>query len=204
MRPGRPRGFDTDAALGAALQVFWKYGYDAASLVHLRTAMGISSASFYAAFASKDALFELVLERYASSYGQATAPAADEALAPRTAIEQTLTRSAHMQTDPSHPAGCLLVLSASTCSSHNSRVHRILETRRAGDRRNISRCIARAVEGGALPRDTQQQALAALFYGLLVGMSVQARDGVSRHELVAAVGYAMQTWDALALAAEGL
>ena len=62
---GRPRGFDAAAALDAALQVFWRKGYEGATLPDLTDAMGINRPSLYAAFGNKEALFRKVLERYA-------------------------------------------------------------------------------------------------------------------------------------------
>src|SRR5687768_2471443 len=64
-RPGRPRAFDEQAALEAALGVFWRKGYEGASLSDLTEAMGINRPSLYAAFGNKEALFRRVLERYA-------------------------------------------------------------------------------------------------------------------------------------------
>src|SRR5512133_650203 len=61
---GRPRTFDTDEALDRALKVFWRKGYQGASLSELTKAMGINRPSLYAAFGDKEALFGKVLERY--------------------------------------------------------------------------------------------------------------------------------------------
>ena len=47
---GRPRAFDRDAALEAAILVFWRKGFSAASMNDLCDAMGIRSPSLYAAF----------------------------------------------------------------------------------------------------------------------------------------------------------
>ena len=61
--PGRPRGFDVDAALDRAAEVFRTRGYDGASLDDLTAAMGIGRPSLYAAFGDKRKLFMRCLER---------------------------------------------------------------------------------------------------------------------------------------------
>jgi AcrR family transcriptional regulator len=57
MRTGRPRSFCVDQAADRAMTVFWKKGYEGASLSDLTTAMGINAPSLYAAFGSKEGLF---------------------------------------------------------------------------------------------------------------------------------------------------
>src|SRR5438874_8768237 len=61
---GRPRTFDVDETLDRALKVFWRKGYDGASLPDLTRAMGINRPSLYAAFGNKQSLFCKALKRY--------------------------------------------------------------------------------------------------------------------------------------------
>src|SRR3569623_3226454 len=63
-RRGRPHAFDPDAALDAAMRLFWRHGYDGTSLADLTAAMGVSAPSLYAAFGNKQALFRAVIDRY--------------------------------------------------------------------------------------------------------------------------------------------
>src|SRR5271163_5082070 len=78
---GRPLGFDPAKALDKALRVFWKHGYEGASLADLTEAMGINRPSLYAAFGNKEALFRKVLDRY----GEEPAAFALQALSESTA-----------------------------------------------------------------------------------------------------------------------
>ncbi|WP_411144411.1 TetR/AcrR family transcriptional regulator [Streptomyces sp. x-80] len=201
-RTGRPRQFDRDDVLEAALRLFWEHGYAATSLAQLREAMRMSSASFYAAFSSKEQLFDAVVERYASSFGRVTDAIADDELPPREAVERILRQSAQMQTDASHPSGCLLV-SGATCSPANVTVHELLTGRRNLVRANVVACVERAKSLGELPSGTDAQALASVFVSFLWGLSTEARDGVPAGRLDAAVGYLMGVWDATAVAHTG-
>src|SRR5438046_5943942 len=111
---GRPRAFDADEALDQALTVFWRKGYEGASLPDLTRAMGINRPSLYAAFGNKEALFRKVLDRYA----EGSAACVREALAEPTArsvVEQLLTSAAELFTDPRNPRGCLAVQGALAC-----------------------------------------------------------------------------------------
>ncbi len=61
---GRPRTFDRQVALRRAMEVFWRRGYQGASMTDLTAAMGIGSPSLYAAFGSKEALFREAVDLY--------------------------------------------------------------------------------------------------------------------------------------------
>ena len=198
-RTGRPRGFDKDQAVAVAMRLFWECGYESTSLADLKAAMGdISAASFYAAFGCKEALFREVLLRYLETHGQVTAPLRDPRCTPRKAIEQTLRGSARMQTDPEHPFGCLVVLSTATCSAENRHLRDILAEERARNRAGLLACVSRAVASGELPGDTDTAALAAAFESCLLGMSIQARDGVPLDVIESGISQLMRLWDSAA------
>src|SRR6185369_1509438 len=61
---GRPREFDTDAAIERAMGVFWSSGYHGTSLPDLLEATNLSRGSLYAAFGDKHGLFLCALDRY--------------------------------------------------------------------------------------------------------------------------------------------
>ena len=60
----RSKDFDPTNAVDDSLEVFWKWGYNAASMEHLAAATGLSRSSIYSEFGSKRGLFDKALERY--------------------------------------------------------------------------------------------------------------------------------------------
>lgn len=203
-RTGRPRGFDRDLAVQQAMRLFWQQGYEATSLAQLKAAMGgLAPGSFYAAFTSKEALFQEVVDRYLATHGQVTAPLLDPAVPPRLAVERSLRASARMQTDVAHPPGCLVVLSASAGSPENRHLKAVLAAERQRNRAGLRACVERAILSGELRGDTGAPGLATVFDAFLAGLSIQARDGVCLPDLEAGITELMRLWDAHAAAPAG-
>lgn len=61
---GRPKTFNEEEALTAAMNYFWEHGYDNTSLDNLLLAMNIKKSSFYATFKSKEEIFSRTLQLY--------------------------------------------------------------------------------------------------------------------------------------------
>ncbi len=185
---GRPRNFDREQAVEQALHLFWQHGYDATSLAQLKAGLGggISAPSFYAAFGSKEALFEECVQRYLSTYAQVTECLWDETLPPRQAIETALRQSVRMQCEDGHPKGCMVALGVmSAPSPENARVANALTQ-------------SRAVREGQLPETTEAAVMATVFDSFLQGVSILARDNVPHAILDAAISQLLVTWDAAA------
>ncbi|EZP49976.1 TetR/AcrR family transcriptional regulator [Sphingomonas sp. RIT328] len=179
------------------MHLFWQYGFEGVSLDLLRREMGsISSASFYAAFGSKEALYRETVAAYLGSHGRVMQALGDQDVPPRDRIEQALRGSAEMQTADAHPTGCLITLSATVGPQASSPIQAITADERRRNRQAIADCVKAGVMGGDLGTDTDVEGLAALFEGLLVGLSIQARDGVDRHAIDAAITQALAAWDA--------
>ena len=197
-RTGRPRNFDRDDAVEQAMQLFWQHGYDSTSLALLKAQLGggISAPSFYAAFGSKEALFDECVQRYLETFAQVTQCLWDENLPPRQAIETALRQSARMQCEDGHPKGCMVTLGVMSAPSlENARVVEALTRSRARTRAGILACVKRGISSGELPANTVAPALATVFDSFLQGISILARDDTSIEVIDAAITQVLMTWD---------
>jgi AcrR family transcriptional regulator len=196
--PGRPRSFDRQQALCAALRLFREHGYEGTSMAALQDALGgVSPPSIYAAFGSKEALFKEALALYTSQNRARVSRAIEDAPSTKDAVEAMLRAAVRGTTDPDEPRGCLLVQGALAGSSSSSDVqHCLHEERLAGHRMLLGRLKA-GVEAGDVPARTDVAAVASFYTTFIHGISVQAKDGASRVSLMTAVDGAMAAWDSL-------
>ena len=197
---GRPRSFDREAALDRAMDVFWRKGFEATSIHDLTEAMGINPPSLYAAFGDKERLFLEAVEKYQAMHG-GKCPYAEEPTA-KAAIEKLLVYSANEMTKSCNPRGCMMAMSAATCTSSSEEMRSALQERRAVSRERIKERIDRGMQEGDVPPSIDAAALADFYAAVISGMSLQARDGASRKSLLATVETAMRAWPA-ALPARG-
>lgn len=188
---GRPRSFDREKALEAAMKVFWSKGFEGASLADLTQAMGISPPSLYAAFGDKEGLFLEAVARYEAGLREAC-PYSEEPTA-RAAVSRLLTDLAAQFTGTGHPRGCLMVMAAATSSS-SPRLQAALAERRANARARFKARIERGIREGELPADADAGALANFYVAVIFGMAMQARDGATHKALLATVDNAMRAW----------
>jgi len=196
---GRPRQFDRDAALTTAMHLFWEHGYESTSLSQLKAGLGISTPSFYAAFGSKEALFQEAVGCYLQSHGRVNDCLWDESLAPRAAIALALRRSAAMQCEAGHPKGCMVALGVMSASGPgNEAVTSGLAASRLRTRAGFVACVERGIASGELAAATDAQALATVFDSFLTGLSTLARDGVPHARMETAIGQVLRLWDAAA------
>src|ERR1700758_1918688 len=121
----RPREFDEEVVLDAAVECFWNRGYEATSVRDLIEMTGLTGASLYNAFGDKRALFRTALDHYVEgSIGERIRRC--EALPPREAIgaffDEILARSVN---DREHK-GCMLVNSALELAPHDTEFRTIV------------------------------------------------------------------------------
>lgn len=106
---GRPREFDTDAALDQCMHLFCRQGYEGTSLDDLSEATGLTRASIYNAFGSKKGLCITCIDRFARDViGPQLAHIENSTVGPLVAIENFLTSLFSDCTPIDRIAGCLL------------------------------------------------------------------------------------------------
>lgn len=195
MAVGRPRSFDADKALDKALRVFWRRGYEGASLPELTKAMGINRPSMYAAFGNKEQLFKKAVDRYCEE------PAAhfEQCLsAPtiREAAERLIRGAAERLGCPKSPRGCLVLQAALTCGKESESIRRDLIARRAEQERAICERFAQA-KAGELPKGVDGDHLARYVFTVMQGLAVQAASGATGDELLGIADVALRNWPSL-------
>jgi len=195
MGMGRPREFDAETALDQAMEVFWRHGYEGATIAQLTEAMGINPPSLYACFGNKEGLLKAALDRYT----KLRSVWMDEVVAAPTArdvAERMLMGIAEKQTDPANPPGCLLVQGGIACGTGSENVPFELAARRAQNEDQLRDRFVRAKAEGDLRESADPAALARYVSAVSVGMGVMASSGADREALRQVASVAVQAVEA--------
>ena len=192
MAVGRPRAFDTEVALDAALRVFWEKGYEGASLPDLTTAMGINRPSLYAAFGNKEELFRKALDLYAD---RACAYVSEALSAPTAhAVARAFLHGVAARQASDGPKGCLMVQGALSCSDAAVAIRNELAARRLATEGRLRERLEQALAAGDLPAGQDPAALARYLTTVSQGMAVQASGGATCDQLTAVAELALAAW----------
>ena len=191
---GRPRGFDRDQALDIALKVFWRLGYEGASISDLTQAIGISPTSLYAAFGSKAELYQETLRRYLSVEGAFSSALTSPEGSTRDAVARVLHECACRFSNPAHPPGCMISTAVLACAEENGAVAGHLAELRQRAAAVFAARIEAGTASGELATGIDGQAVARFYSSVIQGMSVQATDGADAADLHLIADMAMDAW----------
>lgn len=189
---GRPREFDAEQALRAALKIFWQKGYEPASVAELCKAMNINPPSLYCSFGNKAALFLEAVRYYEREYWQAPSERFMHEPDIYKAIKDYFNVSAEILLSPDKPCGCMLVLAAVNIAEDEKEIIESIRQMRKETKKMFADRLRRAIQDGQIPADTDVPALSGALNTLLEGMSLQARDGIFQSELKAIAAYAVR------------
>lgn len=196
---GRPRSFNRETALRAAMYTFWEKGFDGSSLADLTTAMGINAPSLYSAFGSKEGLYLEALALYADEVGVDIWSTLDETTDVRTAFQQFLFATIDAYCEESAPRGCMIALDALHRTQSSDKVCDVLRNRRQSNIEILKRRLERGVRDGDISASVNCEAVATFYATVQNGMSILARDGGTREDLTATALGAMAGWEKLVL-----
>ncbi len=193
-RRGRPKKFNEEKALEAAMRVFWAKGYDGTSLPDLTKAMGINRPSLYATFGNKEALFQKTMQLYAKSSGALF----EESFASATAREGTtrlLKKAVEKFTNPKNPGGCFSS-QATNFPGISANLKHMFAYCRGAFLQALQTRFDRAIQERELPGNVSTRNLAEFYVTVYHGLGLQAKGGSMREDLLRVVDIAMDSWPA--------
>lgn len=180
---GRPRNYDSAAALDKIMAQFWRKGYTATSLDELAAETGMKKPSLYAAFGNKERLYQLAMDRF----GETAQAHYTAALAPRTPGEPLAARltrwlqaTVTLYTGEHGPAGCM-VLSTAVAEVNDPAIRKRLLEVIAAQEMMVLDCLNE--EKNALRDPDSAPLLAKTLTAFLHSISLRARAGESADQL---------------------
>jgi TetR/AcrR family transcriptional repressor of nem operon len=169
----RTKEFDPDAALQAALELFWRRGYEATSMAELVEHLGIGRASLYATFGSKHELYLKALERYERSGLARIVRELSQPGAALPAVRAVVRRYATEAADERlRLNGCLITNTAAELAPHDPAAARRVERNWDHLETLLHSALARAQSQGELPAGRDPLALARTLLVLMQGLRV--------------------------------
>lgn len=182
---GRPKKFDRDVGLAAAMEVFWGKGYDGASLDDLTNAMGINRPSLYATYGNKQALYLQALERYGNSFGSEPLTAFESAVDPQKAVHAFFSKLLDNQSRTGDYAqGCLMSSCAATTAGEVEGVTDMLSADACFVVTKLEEGFEKFKASGQLPPNFPSLAKAKLVMDIMQGFAYRSRMRTDRQILL--------------------
>jgi TetR/AcrR family transcriptional regulator, transcriptional repressor for nem operon len=183
----RPRTFDEDRAVEAAMRTFWAHGYEATTTQDLCAATGLGRSSIYNTFASKHELFTRALLRYIE-----TTTAAQLALLEderRSPVERLRTLFAHIVDGEAvnrrdgRGIGCLTVNTTVELAGRDPDAAALIERDLQRRTEALRVVISAGQRGGGITSPRDPAALAGYLNAVIGGIRVAGQGGADRDVL---------------------
>ncbi|WP_393058771.1 TetR/AcrR family transcriptional regulator [Streptomyces sp. LN549] len=193
----RPRLFDEEHALDAAMRLFWLQGYEATSTQDLCEVTGLGRSSIYNTFSSKHALFVRSLSRYLDTMTAHQHALLAGAEIPATERLRTLFASV-IDTEESNRRegrgiGCLGVNTSTELSGRDPEVTELLRRDLRLRIASLGNVIAAGQLAGEISRKRRPDDLARFLNAVIAGMRVSAQNGADRATLEVIAAGAMDS-----------
>lgn len=180
---GRPREFNMNEALDAAIDIFFRQGYQKTTLDDLTKAMKIERPSLYYAFGNKEKLYLQALKRYREKSHLAIAEIFEAKVDTKKTIENLLRTMAENQLKDADCTGCMIVNTTVDCQKQTAAVRETVKSLHIETEEMLFEIFQKGIAKGDLPKTSDARGLAQFFNGVMQGMAVLARAQGSREAL---------------------
>jgi AcrR family transcriptional regulator len=181
-KTGRPISFDKDAALEAAMLLFWERGFEGTCMTSLTQAMGLNPSSIYAAFGDKHALFQLAVKRYMETRAQYATEALEKPTLAKV-VRALFDNTVAFLTAPGHPPTCMTLAGAMGGSVDAAQARDLITEIRRQNEVAMKERFLTARKSGELTKDINVDDYTRYLSSILAGLSVQAANGSTKAEL---------------------
>jgi len=180
---GRPREFDEDQVLEAAMKAFWANGYESTSLSDLMSVTGLHKGSLYQAFGDKHSLFIQSLKRYLANVRHHKNVALKNARTPLSGVRDVLHGFINMaESTDDCPKGCLAVKTLIEIAPHDPEVQKIMDSHQQGMLQSLEAQLQEAQKVGELAADKSPEMITHLLMIFMSGLATWASSGASAEE----------------------
>jgi TetR/AcrR family transcriptional repressor of nem operon len=183
---GRVRSFDVDDALDAALEVFWRQGFDGTPIHALCEAMDLQPGSVYAAFGSKRDLFVAAVRRYLETVSAEAVARVNGGSSGLQGLRDYFAHLVDGMVDGRRRWGCLITNSLVEFAARDPELAGMFRVHLAQQQTNFAAALARAQADGEL-RPGAGPGSAGMLVALVQGMNVMAKSLPGRRALEAIV-----------------
>jgi TetR/AcrR family transcriptional repressor of nem operon len=188
---GRPREFDEEAALEAAMDAFWAKGYEATSMADLCTCTGLHKGSLYQAFGDKHTLFMNALRHYADSEFFETTNVAEGLSSPLEILRVVVDKICD---DAGGEKGCMMINSMIELAPHDPEVKAALQGFGRQRMQTITRMIAGAQEAGEISVATEPEKLARQLMMTLAGGAAMVKGLLTLEDIKETARGLLDSW----------
>jgi len=191
----RPREFDEAQALEGALNLFWRHGYEAASLEQLLTATGLSKSSLYQTFGNKAELFAAALRSYQDGQAADISHYLASDKDPRRAFKRLLEAFTRAAPPDRKAWGCLTCNTAVELAPHDEAIARLVADHHRRLEAIFAEAVIRGQQDGTIRRSLDPRSFASFLVAALSGLQVLARSGADPRRIAAAARMTLSVLD---------
>jgi TetR/AcrR family transcriptional repressor of nem operon len=178
---GRPREFEVDDALDAAMRAFWSKGYEATSLTDLMSATGLHKGSLYQTFGDKHSLFIQALKRYLDAMRVRKNDLLSTAPTPLDGMRNVMHSMIDIADDDSAcPMGCMAINSLVELAPHDDVVKEIISDHGARMRASFEETIGNAQLAGQINKDRPAELIASMLMTFMAGIASTLRGNLCK------------------------
>jgi len=188
---GRPREFSEEVALEAAMDAFWRKGYESTSLTDLCGCTGLHKGSLYQAFGDKHQLFMRSLKHYADTEFKEVAAVAYAQESPLDAIRAVVRKVCDHAAEGK---GCLIINSMVELAPHDPDVRQAIQAEGARRVRVMTELLAKAQSRGEVRAELDPQKLARQLMIGLAGAAAMVKGFVTTEEVMELLEDMIDLW----------